>query len=304
MLSLRQLQHFAVLVEERNYTRAAQRLHVTQSALSRSIQSLETALDLRLLDRTPSGVTLTQSGQFMLQHVERILTGTNALKRDAIMLRGHNTGKVRFGAGVFPAAAFLSPLLKQIAVDYPRISVHVEIESWHRLLDKLDRKKLDFVVAITHSLPPSSQYTTRPLPNQTAGLFVRAGHPLLKVAPTELPQQFMKYGLAATDLPPRARQQLATLYGLSDCEQLPITLECDNVDALRDVTLSGDTVLFSTREAIRSTTQSGQLVQLPMEYSAGTDLTCSIIHHAHLTLAPAVETVIDLIQALMPEDDE
>ncbi len=300
MFSLRQLEHFAVLVEEKSYTSAAQRLHVTQSALSRSIQSLEATLDLRLLDRTPGGVSLTQSGQFMLQHVEHLLTGANALKRDAIMLRGHNTGKVRFGAGVFPAAAFLSPLLRQIAIDYPRISIHVEIESWHRLLDKLDRKKLDFVVAITHSLPPSSQYATRPLPNQTAGLFVRADHPLLKVSPSALTQQIMRYGLATTDLPPRARQQLATVYGLSDSEQLPITLECNNIDALRDVAMSGDTVLFSTREAIFSSVQSGHLVQLPMAYSDGANLTCSIIHHAHLTLTPAVETVIDLIQTIIP----
>jgi DNA-binding transcriptional LysR family regulator len=72
-LTLRGLQHFSVLIEERHFSRAAQRLHLTQSALSRSIQSLEEALGLVLLDRGAPGVTLTQAGDMALAHARRVL---------------------------------------------------------------------------------------------------------------------------------------------------------------------------------------------------------------------------------------
>lgn len=302
MPTIRQLRHLTALVEESSYTRAAERVHLTQPALTRSIQALEETLGVRLLDRTPSGVSLTQSGQSLYHRAERVLTELDALKRDATLLRGHDTGTVRFGVGVYPAAAFLLPLLQRLAADYPGICAHVEIESWRRLLEKLDSGTLDFVVAITHSLPPSSSYATRHLPDQVAGLFVRAEHPLLLTPQGKLQSELMKYGLAATDLPPRARQHLALAYGLSSIEQLPISLECDNVDALRDVVLTSDTVLFSTRDAIRAAVESRRLFQLPIEYFEGAELTCSIIHQAHLTLSSPVETVIGLIQEIMQPD--
>src|SRR5690625_4288160 len=138
MLSLRSFRHFMVLIEEKTYTQAAKRLHLTQSALSRSIQSLEDKLGVRLVDRTPNGLVLTQAGHVAQRFIERILAETDALQQEAELLSGHGTGTVRFGAGVYPAAAFLSPLMKKLAADYPGISAHVEIESWKRLLDKLD----------------------------------------------------------------------------------------------------------------------------------------------------------------------
>src|SRR5690606_4262296 len=123
---------------------------------------------------------------------------------------------------------------------------------------------------------------------------------LAAASPPVLQQALVKYGLAATDLPPRARQHLATVYELENIEQLPISLECNNVDALRDVVLSSDTGLFSTRDAILEDLHSGELVQLPVEYFANAELECNIIHRASVSLAPVVETVIAVIQEILP----
>ncbi|GAB2908574.1 LysR family transcriptional regulator [Paralcaligenes sp. KSB-10] len=300
MLSLRALTHFSALVEERNYSRAALRLHLTQSALSRSIQSLEDALGLKLVDRTSSGMALTQTGQMVMEYARRILGEAAALRREAELIRGFDTGRVVFGVGVFPADGFLSPLLMQLAREHPGLSVHVEIESWQRLLDKLRQDKLDFVVAVTHSLPPSSEFTARPLPPQHGGLFVRRGHPLLKVRRADLRGMLNQYRLAATDLPLRAREHLARLYRVTSPDLLPIGLECDSVATLRDVALNSDMVLFSTHEAIQHQIDAGLLQPLPLAYSASGTLTYSIIHRERRTLSPAAERVIALIYALLP----
>jgi DNA-binding transcriptional LysR family regulator len=301
MLSLRALRHFSVLVEERNYSRAALRLHLTQSALSRSIQSLEDELGLQLLDRTATGMEPTQTGRMVLDYAHRILGEEQALRRESELIRGHDSGRVAFGVGVFPAAGLLSPLLTRVACEYPGLSVHVEIESWQRLFDKLRRDRLDFVVAVTHSLPPSSEFRARPLPPQHGGLFVRRGHPLLQARKRELRSLLGQYRLAATDLPARAREHLARMYRVLSPEQLPIGLECDSVATLRDVTLHSDVVLFSTYEAIRHEIETGLLAALPVEYSTFGALTYSIIHHERRSLSPAAEKLIELIQELLPQ---
>ena len=298
-LTIRSLQHYAVLVEEKHYSRAAQRLHLTQSALTRSIQSLEDSLGLVLVDRASTGVTPTQAGRMVLERAQRILAETRDLRREAELIRGHDTGRVNLGVGAFPAAGFLSPLLVRIAREHPGLSVHVEIESWQRLLDKLQQDKLDFAVAVTHSLPPPDDFSVRPLPPQHGGLFTRAGHPLQGLGKPRLRAALAQYRLAATDLPLRAREYLARLYQVARPEDLPIAFECDSVATLRDVALGSDVVLFCTREAIAAELAQGVLEPLPLAYPAAGPLTYSVIHRARRTLSPTAERVIELVQDLL-----
>ncbi len=298
-LTLRGLQHFSVLAEERHFSRAAQRLHLTQSALTRSIQSLEETLDLVLLDRGASGVSLTQAGAMVLDYARRILADSAELQRRAGQMRGYESGRVAFGVGVFPAASFLSPLLTQLAQEHPGLTVHVEIESWQRLLDKLQQDKLDFAVAITHSLPPPADFALHPLPPQHGGLFVRRGHPLLDIPARRMRSSLEQYRLAATMLPQRARAYLAQVYREPDPAELPIAFECDNIPTLRDIALNSDIVLFCTREAITEELRAGSLVELPVKLPGAGALTYSVIHRARRTLSPASELIIDRVKQLL-----
>lgn len=303
-LTIRGLQQFLVLSEEKHYSRAAHRLHLTQSALSRSIQSLEDDLGLVLLDREASGLRLTHAGEMVLAHARNILAETAELQRHASRLRGCESGQVSFGVGVFPAAIFLSPLLKQLANNHPQVRVHAEIESWQRLLDKLQQDKLDFAVAVTHSLPPPDDFAVLPLPPQHGGLFVRAGHPLLAVPATRLNANLTNYSLAVTMLPQRARMYLAQIYGLSSPDDLPISCECDSIPTLRDVAQGSDVVLFCTREAIAQELSDGSLLTLPVSLKEAAALTYSVIHRKRRTLSPAAQLVLEIIKDLLRHNEQ
>ncbi|WP_028353061.1 LysR family transcriptional regulator [Bordetella petrii] len=298
-LTLRCLQHFAVLAEEQHFSRAAQRLHLTQSALSRSIQSLEASMGLVLLDRDASGMALTQAGAMTLAYAQRILSEKAELQRHAQRMRGYESGHVNFGVGVFPAATFLSPLLTQVAQAHPGLTVHVDIESWQRLLEKLQEDKLDFVVAITHSLPPPAEFTVHPLPPQHGGLFVRPEHPLLALTARRLRSSLKDYRLATTLLPQRARIYLAELYRVQEPGELPIAFECDSIPILRDVAQHSDVVLFATSEAIAAELEQGSLVPLPLALPGMGALRYNVIHRARRTLSPAAERIIALVKSLL-----
>jgi Transcriptional regulator len=301
MVSLKALRHFSVLAEERHYSKAASRLHLTQSALSRSIQSLESQLNVQLLDRSVTGLALTPAGRMVLEHAHRVLNEASTLKRRVESLQETEGGEVLMGAGVFPAAGFLSPLLTQVARDYPGIRMRVEVESWQRLQEMLVRDELDFVVAITRSLPPSSDYQIRPLPPQHVGLFVRAGHPLLSVGRRILRTHLPDYRLASTHLPPRALEQLAPLFGVNKREAVPLALECNSIAALVNVALGSDLIILCVREALRELLAEGRLVQLPLSYTDDATLECNLISHARRELSPASKKVVGLIEKLMTE---
>jgi len=238
-------------------------------------------------------------GSVVLEYAQRILADATELQRHANRLRGFESGRVSFGVGAFPAASFLSPLLTQLAQNHPGLSVHVEIESWQRLLEKLQQDKLDFAVAVTHSLPPPVDFAVHPLPPQHGALFVRSGHPLLEVAPKQLRSCLRRYRRAATLLPQRARAYLAEIYRVPDPGELPVVFECDNIPTLRDLTQHSDIVLFCTREAISADLREGRLVALPVALPNAGILTYSVIHRARRTLSPASDLIISRVKRLL-----
>jgi DNA-binding transcriptional LysR family regulator len=98
MMELWQLRTFRVVAETLNFTRAAERLNLTQSAVSHQIKALETELGEPLFIRAKRGVKLTQAGKVALEYVERMLDEAEALK-ERVSGREHTpVGRVRAAA--------------------------------------------------------------------------------------------------------------------------------------------------------------------------------------------------------------
>src|SRR5882762_7947722 len=96
-MELRHLRYFVAIGEEENYRRAAQRLNVAQTALSRQIQDLEAELGFKLFDRLPRGVKLSAAGRLFLEDARRILQQVSeAAARAARVARGQS-GTLRVG---------------------------------------------------------------------------------------------------------------------------------------------------------------------------------------------------------------
>ena len=96
-MELRHLRYFVAIGEEENYRRAAQRLHVAQTALSTQIQDLEAELGFKVFDRLPRGVKLSVAGRLFLEDARRILREVNeAAARAARVARGQS-GTLRVG---------------------------------------------------------------------------------------------------------------------------------------------------------------------------------------------------------------
>src|SRR5437868_9668996 len=110
-MELSQLRSFRVVAETLNFTRAAERLHLTQSAVSHQIKALETELGEPLFIRAKRGVRLSESGKMALEHAERILD-------DAEELRERVSGSSRATAGSVKVAAATQALVHLFAPSF------------------------------------------------------------------------------------------------------------------------------------------------------------------------------------------
>src|SRR3954452_21591551 len=119
---------FLAIARERNFTRAAAKLGVSQSALSHTIRNLEARLGVRLLTRTTRSVSPTEAGERLLRSVgprlDEIENELGALSE----LRDKPAGTIRITAGEHAADAALWPALAKFLPDYPDIRVEIIVD--------------------------------------------------------------------------------------------------------------------------------------------------------------------------------
>jgi len=123
-----QLAIFAVVAQERSFTRAAARLGMSQPALSRAMRQLEERLGVRLLARTTRSVAPTQAGEHLLQVIAPRFDEINNELALLSKFRDRPAGKLRITAGEHAAIAVLQPVLAQLLPDPPDLSIEIIVD--------------------------------------------------------------------------------------------------------------------------------------------------------------------------------
>ena len=124
-MELYQLRTFAAVAEEHHLTRAAERLHLSQPAVSGQLKALEGELGVRLFDRAPTGMELTPAGGELLEHARRALSAADDVKRAAQQMQGDIAGMLRVGTVADPESNRLGELLALARDTHPRLKLEL-----------------------------------------------------------------------------------------------------------------------------------------------------------------------------------
>lgn len=122
-ITLRQLQAFVAVAETRNFTRAAQRLHVAQSAISLMVKELEDDLGVRLFDRTTRHVELTDPGTEFCSYAEKLIADLDHAVRHTHELVERKRGRITIAAPPFLASVLLPPVIAAFRAEFPGVRV-------------------------------------------------------------------------------------------------------------------------------------------------------------------------------------
>lgn len=295
-MNLKHLSHLVALDDERHFARAAQRVHLSQPAFSRSIQAAEQALGIRLFDREFGDVRPTPAGAFLIQRARRLLLDARNLKHEAALLRDGQFGDLAFGAGPFPAATLAPPLIAHLRVEHPYVRIRFEKNNWQSLLQRLLDEAIEFFVADHRDIPADPRIQVLPLGRDRGGLFVRSGHPLAGRA-CELSEAWA-FGLAGPKLPQAMHALLVHLLGLPHADDAVMALECDEVPLLLHLVLSTDTVAVCSDLAFGEQIQAGHLLPLMVRGlpEVGADMGMVLLRHR--TPSPMARQAMDTLQQL------
>lgn len=146
-ISLKQMRAFVAVARTGSFTRAAEQLFITQSALSALIRNLESELELRLLDRTTRRLELTDAGHELLVSLEQLLHDLDRMTSDLRDVKAIRRGRVRIGATPLLAASFLPVAIRAFGERYPHVQVRVLDDPAPLLVEALRAGDLDLLLA-------------------------------------------------------------------------------------------------------------------------------------------------------------
>ncbi|HCN71292.1 MAG: LysR family transcriptional regulator [Pusillimonas sp.] len=147
-ISLKQLQVFRAVASERNFSRAGERIGLTQPAVSRAITELETQVNLRLIDRTTRDVKLTQAGQILAQRLPRWMDELENTLNELHSWANNRVGKVRIASSPTLSAALMPHCLALCARQAPGLQVILLDRIQHNTLGSILNGEVDFGVIV------------------------------------------------------------------------------------------------------------------------------------------------------------
>ena len=154
-MELRQLEHFLAVAAERNFTRAADVLHISQSGLSASVRSLETELGADLFTRTTRRVTLTAAGQALVPEAERTVASAESARGAVEAVSGLMGGRVAVGSESCPGVVHLAADLAAFSRAHPAIAMSLLIGGSEALVEQVARGQLDVAFTVVTGPAPA-----------------------------------------------------------------------------------------------------------------------------------------------------
>ena len=251
MLDLRNLRNFLVLARHLNFLRAAEDLRITQPTLTRSIQSLERQLGVRLFDRNRGGVSLTAHGRAIVERASFLLTDAGELERHARLSGQGERGGIRFGMAPMPARVLLPGALGERLRQAPHVTNEVVVRDVEALWGMLVAGEIEFFVSPDRPLRDLSQAQVELLGRFPLSLIVRAGHPLTRGDPGDGRFPLVRSSWTGISVPTEIRDRILDLPNI-----------VEDFGVLTELATTTDAVWLSSAYAVMVEIQAGRLVEI------------------------------------------
>jgi DNA-binding transcriptional LysR family regulator len=179
--TLQQLRILKAVATEKNFTKAAEVLYLSQPSLSKQIKRLEKNLDILLINRENNKISLTENGKVFLQYSERILALCEESCRALIDLKNGDRGNLTVGASQTIGTYLMPRVLALFAQNYPQIDLKVQVNSTRLIANNVLNREIDIAV-VGGEIPNElkKNLTIKDFVEDELSLIISKSHPFAK----------------------------------------------------------------------------------------------------------------------------
>jgi DNA-binding transcriptional LysR family regulator len=294
-MNIKKMQHVLTLAEHLNFSRACAEVHLSQPALSRSIQSIEAELGVNLFDRSGSRVALTACGKVFVERAKRIVFEANELLRDiALSQKEDGTGELSVGLGPTGAALLVRPILSHFTSAMPGVFVNIKHGDADSLLNMLLAERVDLFVGDVTRLAFRQEVSVIPLPDFVGGFFCRPDHPVLEHE-SVTPATLLTYPLGCTFPTPYAVDYLNSYF--NEPFEPHLKLLSDDFAEMASAALRSNLILLGSDPVFNDQLGAGALRRISLAMPLTSSPKLGIVHLRGRTVSKPVAKVIEIAKS-------
>ncbi|WP_242349889.1 LysR family transcriptional regulator [Staphylococcus aureus] len=147
-MELRVLHYFSIVAQQKNITKAANTLHITQPTLSRQLKQLEEELGVKLFNRKNHNISLTEEGELLSRRSRELLDMSNKIQEEFKVIDKPIEGDIYLGCGETKGIKYIADIFKRIQISHPNIKLHIFSGNAEDIAYRLDKGFLDFGIFI------------------------------------------------------------------------------------------------------------------------------------------------------------
>ena len=295
-LDSRQLRAFCVLARTGSFTETARELHLTQSGISHSMKALEGDVGCRLLDRLGKKVLLTQAGEQLLQHAQKILQEMESAREMLGRLGKWGRGRLRLGASTTACQHLIPTVLREFKKKFPEHTLTLEPGDTPQLVAARLRHGID--LALTLEVEKEAQLEFHPLFTDELQFIVSTQHPWAqarRVERAEIPRQnYIHYNKSSVTF------RLIEDYFRREQMVLNSVIEIGSMEATKELVKLGLGVSILAPWIAQKELQEKSLVSLSLGRRK-LKRTWGILHWRGRRLSLAEETFVSLCRTVTEE---
>ncbi|MBN2647636.1 MAG: LysR family transcriptional regulator [Thiotrichales bacterium] len=282
-ITLRQLQVFLKVAQHLSYTAAAEKLFMSQPAVSKQVQQLEAQVGLALFERMGKRIYLSAAGERLQDYAQRILQQVAEAKTEMVALRGGFQGCLKVAVAT-TASAFAIEMLGQFRQSYPQVDFEFEVANRQSLLKSLETNLVDLVIM---GLPPEpSPFSAEPFMQNPLVFIAPPNHRLLG-KPLSL-ADLAKERFVAREEGSGTRQAMEKFFQAQG-QTVKIGTLFNSNDAIKSAVISGLGLALVSIHTIRDELEHQRLALLQVEH-APIQRYWYLVHHKDKRLSAVAET--------------
>jgi len=244
-MTIRQLEVFLAVGQAKSFSRAAERIHLSQPTLSEHIRELEAELGVRLFARHPKSVSLTEAGRIFADYATRVVATLAAGRQALAELDGLQRGSLVVGASTTPGTYVLPALIARFRDAYPGITVALRIANSRIVEERVRDGEVDVAVIGGHILGPGERCVAAGIVDELQ-LIAGAKHPIgATISRAKLarePLLIREDGSATRQVTERALREAGITVRPS--------MELDHTETIKRAVMAGLGIAFVSRYAI------------------------------------------------------
>jgi DNA-binding transcriptional LysR family regulator len=259
-MEMAQLEYFSKVVEEKSFSRAADKVFRTQPAVSIAIRRLEEEIGLPLLDRSQKSPVLTEAGQVVYDYAQRILGLRDQVAQAIAEIQSLKRGRIRVGANESTSLYLLPELILKFREQHPEVKVEISRYVSSRLPREVLERSVDF--ALMASEPMDRDIESFPVLKDELVLIVSPKHPLAGRSSVKI-KELGKESFIAHNVKSGSRVKVIEAFARQHTP-LNITLELATIETIKRFVQKRIGLAFVPRMCVREELERGVLVTVPV----------------------------------------